>query len=240
MIRCIIIDDELPAINVLKRYIERIPNLEIVGTETNPLAGIELIRSEKPDVVFMDIQMEEMNGIEVVKILDNCTKIVFCTAYSEFAVTSYEFDAVDYLMKPIEFNRFVKAVQRVTDVLSHRSSANLEAIPNDYIYVKAGKRGKLLKVDIDDIDYVEALNNYVSFHQGSQETVAYLTLKEVEEKLPKSQFMRIHKSFIVALKQIALMETNELVLKNGSQRIPIGASYKEAFLERMKDNVMNR
>lgn len=239
MIRCVIIDDEQPAINVLKRYIDRIPNLELVGTETNPIAGIELIKNENPDVVFLDIQMEQLNGIEVVKILGDRTKIVFCTAYSEFAVTSYEFDAVDYLMKPIEFNRFLKAVQRVSDVLSHRSFCNLEAIPNDYIYVKAGKRGKLLKIDLDDIDYVEALNNYVAFHQGKRQTVAYLSLKEVEEKLPKSQFMRIHKSFVVALKQISSMENNELVLKNVSERIPIGASYKEVFLEKMKSKLMS-
>jgi two-component system LytT family response regulator len=240
MIKCVIIDDEQPAINVLKRYIERIPNLELVGTETNPITGIELIKNESPDVVFLDIQMEELNGIEVVKILGDRVKVVFCTAYSEFAVTSYEFDAVDYLMKPIEFNRFLKAVQRVSDVLSHRSSANLEAIPNDYIYVKAGKRGKLLKIDLDDIDYVEALNNYVAFHQRKEQTVAYFSLKELEEKLPSSQFMRIHKSFIVALKQISSMENNELILKNVVERIPVGASYKEAFLEKMKNKLMER
>ncbi len=239
MIRCVIIDDEQPAINVLKRYIERIPNVELIGTETNPLAGIELIKTEAPDVVFLDIQMEELDGIEVIKLIGDRTKVVFCTAYSEFAVTSYEFDAVDYLMKPIEFNRFVKAVQRVSDVLAHRSSANLEAIPNDYIYVKAGKRGKLLKIDFDDIDYVAALNNYVEFHRGKHTTISYLSLKELEEKLPKSQFMRVHKSFIVALKQISSVENNELLLKGVPERIPIGASYKEMFLQKMKDRLMN-
>lgn len=240
MIRCVIIDDEQPAIHVLKRYIERVPNFEIVGTETNPLAGIELIKKESPDVVFLDIQMDELNGIEVVKLIDDKIKVVFCTAYSEFAVTSYEFDAVDYLMKPIEFNRFLKAVHRVADVLSHRSSANPEAIPNDYIYIKAGKRGKLLKIDLDDIEYVEALNNYVTFHCGGQSTMAYLSLKDLENRLPASQFIRIHKSFIVALKQISLMENNELILKKGQVRIPIGASYKEVFLERMKDRLMEK
>lgn len=238
MIRCIIIDDELPAINVLKRYIERIPNLEIVGAETNPLAGVELIKQEKPDVVFLDIQMDELNGIELAKLLDDTVKLVFCTAYSEFAVTSYEFDAVDYLMKPIEFSRFVKAVQRVSDVLMNRNTASIAAIPNDYIYVKAGKRGKLLKIDLDSIDFVEALNNYVIFHCGTVHTTTYLSLKELEERLPGSEFMRVHKSFIVALNRIASLENNELLLKNGIGKIPVGATYKEVFLEKMKGRLI--
>lgn len=239
MIRCVIIDDELPAIRVLKRYIDRLPNLELVGAETNPLAGIEVIKKEKPDVVFLDIQMDELSGIEVMKILGDRTKVVFCTAYSEFAVTSYEFDAVDYLMKPIEFNRFVKAVQRVSDVLVHQSSITVEAIPNDYIYIKAGQRGKVLKIDLDDIDYVQGMNNYVAFYRGKQKTLAYLNLKELEERLPASQFMRVHKSFIVALKQISFMENNELILKNIPVKIPIGANYREAFLEKMRSKLMS-
>lgn len=239
MIRCVIIDDEQAAINVLKKYIGRLPNLELVGTETNPLLGIEIIRKEKPDVVFLDIQMDEMSGIEVMKILGDSINVVFCTAYSEFAVTSYELDAVDYLMKPIEFSRFVKAVQRVTDTLAHQPSSGSEAIPNDYIFVKAGQRGKMLKIDLDDIDFVEGMNNYVAFHRGPQKTLAYLTMKELEERLPSGQFMRVHKSYIVALKQISLMENNELILKKLPKRIPIGANYKEAFMERMKDKLMS-
>lgn len=239
MIRCVIIDDEQPAINVLKKYIDRLPNLELVAVETNPLLGIEIIRKEKPDVVFLDIQMDEMNGIEVMKILGDCTNVVFCTAYSEFAVTSYELDAVDYLMKPIEFNRFVKAVQRVTDVVTHQPCSNPDAIPNDYIFVKAGQRGKMLKIDLDDIDFVEGMNNYVAFHRGPQKTLAYLTMKELEERLPNSQFMRVHKSYIVALKQISSMENNELILKKLPKRIPIGANYKDAFMERMKNKLMS-
>ncbi|OJW31497.1 MAG: hypothetical protein BGO54_13625 [Sphingobacteriales bacterium 46-32] len=239
MIRCVIIDDEQPAINVLKKYIDRLPNLELIAAETNPLLGIEIVKKEKPDVVFLDIQMDEMNGIEVMKILGDSTNVVFCTAYSEFAVTSYELDAIDYLMKPIEFNRFVKAVQRVTDAVAHQPCSNPEAIPNDYIFVKAGQRGKMLKIDLDDIDFVEGMNNYVAFHRGQQKTLAYLTMKELEERLPNSQFMRVHKSYIVALKQISSMENNELILKKLPKRIPIGANYKDAFMERMKNKLMS-
>lgn len=239
MIRCVIIDDEKQAIAVLKKYISRLPNMELIAAETNPLLGLETIKKEKPDVVFMDIQMDEMNGIEVMRILGESTNFVICTAYSEFAVTGYELDAIDYLMKPIEFNRFVKAVQRVTDVLAHKSPSAQEAIPHDYIFVKAGQRGKMLKIDLDDIDYLEGMNNYVAFHRGAQKTLAYLTMKELEERLPGSQFIRVHKSYIVAIKEIALMENNELILKKKSKHIPIGANYKEAFMEKMKTRLMS-
>lgn len=238
MIKCIIIDDEQPAINVLKNYISRLPDLKLIATETNPLLGIEIIKTEKPDLVFLDIQMDEMNGIEVMKIISDITKVIFCTAYSEFAVTSYELDAVDYLMKPIDFNRFAKAVQRVTDSIAQQPSVFTEALLNDYIFVKAGQRGKMLKIDLDDIDYVEAMNNYIAFHRGSQKTLAYLTMKELEERLPSGSFMRIHKSYIVALKQISSMENNELILKKISTRIPIGANYKEIFMKRMEQKLM--
>jgi DNA-binding LytR/AlgR family response regulator len=239
MIRCVIIDDERQAINVIKKYVGRLPNMELAGAETNPLLGIELIKKEKPDVVFLDIQMDEMNGIEIMKLLGKSTCVVICTAYSEFAVTGYDLEAIDYLMKPIEFNRFVKAVQRVSDTLSHKSTINDKAIPNDYIFVKAGQRGKMLKIDLDDIDFVEGMSNYVSFQRGSQKTLAYLTLKELEDRLPGSQFIRVHKSYIVSLREISLMENNELLLKKQHKRIPIGANYKEAFMEKMKNKLMS-
>ncbi|MGC4036060.1 MAG: LytTR family DNA-binding domain-containing protein [Chitinophagaceae bacterium] len=239
MVKCVIIDDEQPAINVIKKYIERLPNLELVGEETNPLIGMEIIKREKPDLVFLDIQMDEMNGIQVKRLIDETVNVVFCTAYSEFAVTSYELNAIDYLMKPVEFKRFVKAVKRVTDSISLHQFSDEEAIPNDYIFVKAGLRGKMLKIDLDDIDFIEAMNNYVAFHRGTQKTLAYLTMKELEERLPTNQFMRIHKSYIIALRQIASMENNELVLKKLSRRIPIGANFKDIFMEKMRNKLIS-
>lgn len=123
--RCIIIDDEKHCIAVVKRYIERLPDMALVGTATNPFVGIELIEKERPDVVFLDIEMDEMNGIELSKRISENTCIVFCSAYSEAVVRRYGMNAVDYLMKPIEFNRFLKAVQRVSDVIKYRNTGNL-------------------------------------------------------------------------------------------------------------------
>ena len=237
MIKCVIIDDEQPSINVVKAYIQKIPGLQLMGTAINPIEGIELVRNTKAEVVFLDIQMDEMNGIEVKQVLDPSIKVVFCTAYSEFAVTSYDLDAVDYLIKPIAFGRFVKAVQKLSDKLLPGIPSS-EAIPHDYFYVKAEHKGKMIKIDIDDIDYIESRSNYVAFHRGSDVTLAYLTLKDLELRLPPSQFTRVHKSYIVALNRITAFENGSLLLKNKSARIPLGNNYKEVFMERMKGKLI--
>lgn len=239
MIKCVIIDDEQDAINVLKRFIEKLPNLKLVGESTNPITGLEIIKREEPDLVFLDIQMDQMSGIELAKAVQQDTKIVFCTAYTEFAVESYDLNAIDYLMKPVMFPRFTRSVQRVMDALASRPSVTEEAIPNDYIFVKAGQKEKMIRIDFDDIDFVESQDHYIAFYSGDKKTMAYLSLKKIEERLPSSQFMRVHRSYIVALKQIVSLTNGELVLKRSSMRIPLGAFYKEAFMNRMKDKLMS-
>lgn len=237
MIKCFILDDEQPSIDIVKGYIQKIPALELIGTSLNPIEGVELIRATKPDVVFLDIQMDEMNGIEVKQIIDPGIKVVFCTAYSEFAVTSYDLDAVDYLIKPIAFSRFVRAVQRISDkiILSIHAA---EVIPHDYFYVKTEHKGKMVKIDLDDIDYIESRSNYASIQRGDNATLGYLSMKDLETKLPSSQFARIHKSYIVAINRIAAFENGSLLLKNHTVRIPIGDSYRENFMEKMKDKLI--
>lgn len=238
MIKCVIIDDEQLAINVIELYVKKMPNLQLVGTATNPLLGIELVQQHKADLVFLDIQMDEMGGIDVMKVLGPAVKVVFCTAFSEFAVTSYELDAVDYLMKPVAFTRFVKAVQRVSNVILSQTAMVPDAIPDDYIFIKAEQKGKMIKINVDDIDYVEGMGNYVAFRRGKERIMAYLTMKDVEERLPASQFMRVHKSFIVALKLITTVENGELLLRDSTDRIPLSSTYKPAFMERMRSKLM--
>lgn len=236
MIRCIIIDDERPAINVLKRFIGRLPDLELVATATNPIIGLQLIKSEKPHVVFLDIQMGAMDGMELAKAVGNTTKIVFCTAFLEYAAQSYEVNAVDYLLKPIEFPRFKIAVQKVSDAITGHPTP-VEAIMHDYILVKHGDREKFLKIDIDDITYIQGMNNYVLFYCPDK-LMAYLTLKELEERLPSTNFIRIHKSYIISIKDIQAVIGNEIKMKKAVTPIPIGANYKEAFLAKIKGKLM--
>lgn len=238
MIKCVIIDDEQLAINVIEMYVKKMPNLQLVGTATNPLIGIELVQQHKADLVFLDIQMDEMGGIDVMKVLGSTVKVVFCTAFSEFAVQSYELDAVDYLMKPVAFSRFVKAVQRVSNAILSQSATMPDAIPDDYIFVKAEQKGKMIKINVDDIDFVEAMGNYVAFHRGKEKIMAYLTMKDLEERLPASHFMRVHKSFIVALKAISSVENGELLLHDSQARVPLSATYKQGFMDKMRSKLM--
>ncbi|MGB8191598.1 MAG: LytTR family DNA-binding domain-containing protein [Chitinophagaceae bacterium] len=238
MIKCVVIDDEQPAIDVLTQYIHKVPQLELAGTATNPLEGIDMVNRLKPELVLLDIQMDEMNGLDVMKAIDKKTKVIFCTAYSEFAITAFELEAVDYLMKPVPFARFMKAIQRAINQLVGDSVKEMEAIPNDYLFVKTEQKGKLLKVNFDDIDYIEGQKNYVAFHRSRDKVMALLNMKDLEDRLPKNQFMRVHKSFIVPFRNIVAIEGNTLVLKNRSERITIGETYRDVLTEKMKRNLM--
>lgn len=240
MIKCVIIDDEQPAINVLKSYIARISHLKLVGTATNPVVGIELIKNNNADVVFLDIQMDEMTGIEVMSQLDESVQVIFSTAYSEFAVKSYDLNAVDYLMKPVGFPRFLRAVKKIRSVDS--LSINLPEtnnIPNDYIFVKTETKGKMIRVDLADIDFIEARNNYLAIHRDKQITTVYSTMQDFENILPHSNFMRIHKSFIIAVDKVALIEKNYVVLKNRTDQIPFSKTYKHDFLKSVQNKLFN-
>jgi len=239
MINCVIIDDEQPAINVLENYIKRVPYLNLVGKATNPIVGIELINNTKAELVFLEIQMDEMSGIDVIKVLTDNVKVIFCSAYSEFAVTSYELNALDYLMKPISFDRFASAIKKISP-LNSTSLANESVITsNDYIFVKTEQKGKMVKIDLDDIDFIEAMNNYIAFYRGNSKTLVYSTMKEIEGHLPSSKFIRIHKSYIIAINKITTVYNKCIVLKNRSEQIPISLTFKTAFMQMLTRKVLN-
>lgn len=240
MIKCVIIDDEQPAISVLENYIKRIPHLQLIGTATNPIKGIEMVEKNMADLVFLDIQMDEMNGIDVKKTLDPGVGVIFCTAYSEFAVTSYDLNAIDYLMKPIPFDRFVKAIKKIQSVDKAIWTNDTDNISNDYIFVKTGQKGKMIKMDLDDIDFIEASSNYIAFHGGKVKTLVYSSMKDIEKHLPGSQFMRIHKSYIISLNKTIAVENNFIILKNRAERLPLSATYKTAFMQILNNKALNR
>lgn len=230
MIKCYIIDDEQPAIKIIENYLKRFPTLKLIGTSTNPIHGIEEVKKNKVELVFLDIQMDEMNGIEVVEHIDSKTKVIFCTAYSEFAVKSYELNAVDYLMKPISFERFERAIQRVT---GNQIENNEKEIPNDYLFVKTGSKGNMVKIDFNDITYIQGRSNYIAFHVLNKVILSHTSLRDIETYLPRNMFMRVHKSYIVALNKIVAIENNEIRLIGSSTYIPLSVSYKDAFLTRL-------
>ena len=233
MIKCIVIDDEQPAIDIMKHYISKTPELDLVGTFNNPLVGMQEIKKKNADLVFLDIQMEEMTGLEVMNIINENVKVILCTAYPQFALEGFDLDAVDYLLKPISFDRFSKAVKKVLATIPNSSSINnLDTLDEDHIFVKTEQKGKLIKIYFKDVDYIEAMGNYITFHQGKNKIVAYSTMKDLEDILPLHTFMRIHKSYIVNLQRITSVVGNKIFIEN--QAINIGETYKNSFQNWLK------
>jgi two-component system LytT family response regulator len=233
MIKCIIVDDEPHAIEVLDHYVKQTPHLQLVATFTNPIEALQLLGQQKVDLVFLDIQMPEISGIDFIKAIQGKSKVILTTAYSEFALEGYDLYVVDYLLKPIRLPRFLAAVQKVVEQLNAINETHLhpEIVEDDYIFVKTESKGKLLKINLGDIDFIESMKNYVAIHRGGQKTLVYTSMKDLDERLPKKQFIRVHKSFIIPISRITGIEGNLLRLKNVTAEILIGENYKPELME---------
>jgi len=227
-INCLIIDDEPLAIDVIRTHVQRIPFLNLVNTTSSAFEAIEIIDSEQIDLIFLDIQMPELTGIELLNSLAKKPLIIFTTAYPDYALQSYELDAVDYLVKPIPFERLLKAVNKGKKRVNHKEQKAVEQQDsNPYIFVKT--EYKTVRINLSEILYVESMRDYVTFHLKNEQIKSLLSIKSVEEKLPISQFTRIHRSFIIAPDKINEIERNT-VLINGN-RLSIGTNYREIFKE---------
>jgi DNA-binding LytR/AlgR family response regulator len=177
--------------------------------------------------------MPEISGIDFIKAIQGKSKVILTTAYSEFALEGYDLYVVDYLLKPIRLPRFLAAVQKVVEQLNPNSEthSHQEIVDDDYIFVKTESKGKLLKINLADIDFIESMKNYVAIHRTGQKTLVYTSMKELEERLPKKQFLRVHKSFIIPISRITGIEGNLLRLKNVTAEILIGENYKPELME---------
>ena len=240
MINCIIVDDEQHAIDILTHYVGQTPQLNLVGTTTNPIEGLQLVSKQKAELVFLDIQMPELSGLDFIKAINGKAKVILTTAYSEFALESYELDVVDYLLKPIRLPRFLQAVQKAAKELEEHSENHQEPIATegDYIFVKTESKGKLLKINLNEIDYIEGMKNYVAFYRAGQKTLVYTSMKEIEERLPRKQFIRVHKSFIIPIARITGIEGNLLRLKGVTAEIMIGENYKPDLMEIIRNKMI--
>lgn len=235
MINCIIVDDEQHAIDILEHYVKQTPQLNLVGTTTNPIEALQMVSQKGAELVFLDIQMPELSGIDFIKALNGKVKVILTTAYSEFALESYELDVVDYLLKPIRLPRFLQAVQKVA---TEPKTEEGREDSDDYIFVKTESKGKLLKINLADIDYIEGMKNYVAIHCSSKKTLVYTSMKELEERLPHKQFMRVHKSFIIPVTKITGIEGNRLFLKGVTAEILIGENYKPELMELIRNKMI--
>jgi DNA-binding LytR/AlgR family response regulator len=227
---CVAIDDEYPATQVVEAFIAKIPDVELVKSFTKADKALQFINDNEVDFIFLDIQMPEINGIEFIQNLRKSEKIIFTTAYDNYAVEGFKLNAIDYLLKPFSFDRFVQAVNKVKQIIdleikTERAIATQST--NDFISVKSDY--KLHKIALDDIDYIEGLKAYISIFVNGKRVIVLESLKNLEVTLPSDRFIRIHKSYIVPINKIRLMDGNmlELALK----KVPIGKSYKETVLK---------
>jgi DNA-binding LytR/AlgR family response regulator len=227
-IKCLAIDDEPLALSKIAGYVSRTPFLELAGVCRSGYEAIELIAITKVDLMFVDINMPDINGLDFVKTLHAKPQIIFTTAFSEYAIEGFKLDALDYLLKPIGYNEFLKAANKARSFFeSAVSESKTETFPGEFIFVKSDSRNT--RISVNDITYIEGMREYVRIHLVSGKTLMpLLSLRSLEEQLPSDRFMRVHRSYIVNLKQIVSVEHNRIVFDSKTY-IPISDQYKETF-----------
>jgi DNA-binding LytR/AlgR family response regulator len=228
-INCIIIDDEPLARKGLKEYIQDIDFLNLVGEFDNAVKATEVIAKGNVQLLFLDIQMPKITGLAFFRALKQPPPVIFTTAYPQYALEGFDVNALDYLVKPISFDRFLKAAAKAKEYYELRETNESRKNNDDHFFIKADN--KLVKISFDDILFVEALQNYVTIHTTTKKFITYLTFKSVEEYLPTDQFIKTHKSFIVAASRIESIEGNEIRIKE--HHIPISRNEKEQVMERL-------
>lgn len=233
-VRAIIIDDEPLARNVIREYSRKLPSLNIVGECSDAICAHQIMQNNIIDLLFLDINMPKLNGIEFLNTLKNPPLVIFTTAYSEYAMVGFELNATDYLKKPFSFERFCKAFFRAEELISLKYVANntthTEKL-NSFIFIKSDK--KTIKINIADIYFIEGLGDYIKLHFADKKIVTNLSMKKIENLLPKENFYRIHKSFIISLNKIDLIEGN--LVKINNTKLPIGNSFRQDFMLHIKN-----
>ncbi len=232
---CIAVDDEILALKKIKRYTDKIDYLNLVGTFDNALSTFSFIRENRVDLIFLDIQMDEFTGIQFLETIKNPPHIILTTAFDEYALKAYELDVIDYLLKPIPFERFVKAVEKVYARFlkdqNHKLATNSTETTNQqpakpiYTFIKSGN--KTVKVYFDKILYIEGMRDYLQIHTEDSKIMTLLNFKKMEELLDSQKFIRVHKSYIIAVDKIDYFENN--AIKIGKKLIPVSSTYKVAF-----------
>lgn len=240
MINVIIVDDEPLALDVLETYIENLPDLNLVAKCANAIEANEALKSNDIDLMFLDIQMPQLTGIDFLKSLSRPPAVIFTTAYANYAIEGFELNAVDYLLKPISMDRFMKAVNKATEMIElqkqDEAPATITDTDEDFIFVKADK--KLIKVRYADIIYIEGLKDYVIIRYNNTRVITLQTMKSLEAKLPATIFKRIHRSYIINIHKIQAVEGNmlEVMEKGQAKHLPIGKNYREELLQIINKN----
>ena len=224
----LIVDDEFLARKLLSEYVSKVEFLNLVDTCPDATNAMQVLNKENIDILFLDIQMPDISGMEMLKLLNNRPSVVLTTAYSEYAVDAFALGVVDYLLKPFDYARFMQAINKIVNKNVIESQNETNSL-NDYLLVKADY--KLYKVNYDDLLYIEGQHEYVTFHTTTKRITALYSLRNLEDTLPKDKFVRTHKSFIVSIKNIE--DIDKLNVTVAGNKIPIGASYRDALIERL-------
>jgi DNA-binding LytR/AlgR family response regulator len=234
MIRCLVVDDEPLALHILEDYISKMPFLQLVKVTTNPIEALQLVQEGNIDLVFLDVQMPELTGIQFLRIANGKSKVILTTAYSQYALEGYELDVIDYLLKPIAFDRFFKAVQKAQTIIQPAAKPEIktETAPqsdflSDFIFVKT--EHKIQKVYLNDILFIEGLKDYISIFTPTERIITLQNMKKMEDALPEKHFIRVHKSYIVSINKIDSIERSRIFI--GDKVIPVGDTYREEFFK---------
>lgn len=236
-IKALIVDDEPLAQNVIEQYALKIPDLEITGKCNDAICAHQTLQENEVDLIFLDINMPKLSGISFLKNLKNPPLIIFSTAYSEYALEGFELDAIDYLKKPFSFERFSKAFFKASELVRLKAkpenNSSHSETENDFIFIKSNK--KTYRVKFSDIFYIEGLGDYIQVHLKDHKIVTNLSMKKMVDLLPQDQFYRIHKSYIISIDKIDLVEGNMVSVKQ--KRLPVGNSYRPGFLNFINANL---
>lgn len=238
-IRCIVVDDEPLAVEMLAAFIRKTPSLELTATFTDPVLALSAIGEEKPDLVFLDIQMPDLNGIELSRLLPQDTRVIFTTAFRQYAFESYEVEALDYLLKPIRYQKFIESVSKAERWMEIRQASVRPERNRRFAFIKTD--GEYRNIDFDQILYVEGMKDYVLIHLESETEpiVTHMTMKAIEEKLPSDMFMRVHRSYTVALDKITAIDScGDILIDKIS--VPVSDSYRKDIERYVKENLLAR
>jgi two-component system LytT family response regulator len=245
-LKCIAVDDEPLALDIIEDYVSKVPFLELVKRTENAIEALQLVQAGGIDLVFLDIQMPDLTGIQFLKIANNKASYILTTAYSQYALESYDLNVSDYLLKPIAFDRFYKAVEKVHNQYKNNAEPVAAPVPvvpvitpvatpaqtvQDFIFVKT--EHKIQKIELDNILYIEGLKDYISIFTKAERVITLQNMKRMEETLPKSQFIRVHKSYIIALDKIESIERSRITICG--KIIPIGDTYRDEFFKKIEN-----
>ncbi|MEE1946387.1 LytTR family DNA-binding domain-containing protein [Pedobacter sp. KR3-3] len=229
-----IIDDDQHVINAIIKHIEQIPYLTVTGHHTNPLLALnEISKGEKPDIVFLDVEMPELSGIDVIDMLDKSISVVFITSHSKYALQAFQKDVIDFLLKPFSFEQFLKCISKIQGKIASKYNEQKE-INRTHLFVNPGLKGKAIQIELAEVTHIEAIEHSACIYLTNEKVIINMSIKKIQEKLPIKTFIRVHRAYIVNIRIIKMLEANLITLKNGIQ-IPLGEAYRNELMKQIQE-----